>query len=82
MEPGKEPRCPGGSVPLLPVIQGSSFLHIQQKEALPGEWAVEAGGGSGYQDPVLIAEENALAQGAGRSSGSGPRLCIFDVFSS
>lgn len=56
----------GGSVPPLPVIQGSSFLHIQQKEDLPEEWAIEAGGGSGYHEPVLITEENALAQGAGR----------------
>lgn len=74
MEPGKEPRYPGGSVPLLPVIQGPSFLHTKQKKDLPEEWEIEAGGGSGYHDPALIAEENALAQGAGHSSRSGPRL--------
>lgn len=32
----------------------------------PEEWAIVAGGGSGYHEPVLITEENALAQGAGR----------------
>lgn len=40
MEPGKEPRCPGRSAPLLPLIQGSSYLHIQQRRELTEEWGM------------------------------------------
>ena len=45
---------------------GHQLSGYSAEEDLPEEWAIEAGGGSGYHEPVLITEENALAQGAGR----------------